>query len=130
MHLRCYLMDPDGIIRLPWLAILADRPVTSLQHALADQHPHQTNKTLRAPARQVPALATASVTGRRRSRRLDWPGHLHEDDCPSTGSLHLLLSSCQQDSQYPRTRFLGYATCQGQFVTVAALLPEPDGLPM
>ena len=41
MHLRRYLKDPgpDGGIRLSWLAILAGRPVTSLQHALADQQP-------------------------------------------------------------------------------------------
>jgi hypothetical protein len=41
MHLRRYLQDPGqgGGIRLGWLAILAGRPVTSLQHALADQQP-------------------------------------------------------------------------------------------
>jgi hypothetical protein len=41
MHLRRYLKDPgpDGGIRLSWLAVLAGRPVTSLQHALADQEP-------------------------------------------------------------------------------------------
>jgi uncharacterized protein len=37
MHLRRYLRDPGGGIRLSWLAVLAGRPVTSLQHALADQ---------------------------------------------------------------------------------------------
>ena len=41
MHLRRYLTDPgpDGGIRLSWLAILARRPVTALQRALADQQP-------------------------------------------------------------------------------------------
>jgi uncharacterized protein len=41
MHLRRYLADPGpgGGFRLSWLAILAGRPVTSLQHALADQEP-------------------------------------------------------------------------------------------
>lgn len=37
MHLRRYLADPGGGIRLGWLAVLTARPVTSLQHALADQ---------------------------------------------------------------------------------------------
>jgi len=39
VHLRRYLKDPgnDDGIRLSWLAILAGRPVTSLQHALAGQ---------------------------------------------------------------------------------------------
>ena len=39
MHLRRYLKDPgpSGGIRLSWLATLAGRPVTALQHALADQ---------------------------------------------------------------------------------------------
>jgi hypothetical protein len=41
MHLRRYLKDPGpgGGFRLSWLAVLAGRPVTSLQHALADQEP-------------------------------------------------------------------------------------------
>jgi hypothetical protein len=38
VHLRRYLKDPGhGGIRLSWLAVLASRPVTSLQYALADQ---------------------------------------------------------------------------------------------
>jgi len=41
MHLRRYLKDPGpgGGFRLDWLAVLAGRPVASLQHALADQEP-------------------------------------------------------------------------------------------
>lgn len=39
MHLRRYLRDPGGGFRLSWLAVLAGRPVISLQHALADQEP-------------------------------------------------------------------------------------------
>ena len=39
MHLRRYLRDPGGGFRLSWLAVLAGRPVMSLQHALADQEP-------------------------------------------------------------------------------------------
>lgn len=49
MHLRRYLSDPGGGIRLSWLAILAGRPITSLQHALADQ---QAPSGSRAPSRQ------------------------------------------------------------------------------
>ena len=41
MHLRRYLKDPGpgGGFRLSWLAVLAGRPVASLQHALGDQEP-------------------------------------------------------------------------------------------
>jgi hypothetical protein len=41
LHLRRYLKDPGpgGGFRLGWLAVLAGRPVISLQHALADQEP-------------------------------------------------------------------------------------------
>ena len=42
LHLRRYLREPGpgGGFRLSWLAVLAGRPVISLQHALADQEPH------------------------------------------------------------------------------------------
>ena len=39
LHLRRYLTGPGGGFRLSWLAILAGRPVASLQHALVDQEP-------------------------------------------------------------------------------------------
>jgi pyruvate/2-oxoglutarate dehydrogenase complex dihydrolipoamide acyltransferase (E2) component len=41
LHLRRYLKapGPGGGFRLDWLAVLAGRPVISLQHALADQEP-------------------------------------------------------------------------------------------
>jgi hypothetical protein len=62
MHLRRYLRDPDpgGGIRLSWLAALAGRPVTSLQHALADQQ---------APARGPARTRQPGAPQRKQSRQ-------------------------------------------------------------
>jgi len=51
LHLRRYLKDPGpgGGFRLGWLAVLAGRPVISLQHALADQEPPAGTASRRPP---------------------------------------------------------------------------------
>ena len=51
MHLRRYLKNPgpSGGFRLSWLAVLAGRPVISLQHALADQEPPAGNAARSRP---------------------------------------------------------------------------------
>jgi uncharacterized protein len=58
LHLRRYLKDPGpgGGFRLDWLAVLAGRPVISLQHALADQEPPDgtASRTPDSPQRKQP----------------------------------------------------------------------------
>ncbi len=51
LHLRRYLKDPGpgGGFRLGWLAVLAGRPLISLQHALADQEPPAGTSSRRPP---------------------------------------------------------------------------------
>jgi uncharacterized protein len=51
LHLRRYLKDPGpgGGFRLGWLAVLAGRPLISLQHAFADQEPPAGTSTRRPP---------------------------------------------------------------------------------
>lgn len=92
VHLRHYLKDPGpgGGIRLSWLATLAGRPVTSLQHALAGQQPPggaPASGRLPGARQQKPSRTRMPALSRRDAR----------EHSPPARSTPLCCSFCSKD---------------------------------
>ena len=117
MHLRHYLKDPGpgGGIRLSWLATLAGRPVTSLQHALADQQPPggaPASGRLPGARQQKPSRTRMPALSRRDAR----------EHSPPARSTPLCCSFCSKDKGSGAR--LGQAPASAYAATASASAPR------